>query len=67
MPPFVRPACYILAALLLGGAGAYLMFGEDKATGIFAVLIAAILCRVLVLNIAEGEPIEREENGSEEG
>ena len=63
MPAFVRSACYILAALLLGGAGAYLIFGRDKGTGIFAVLIAAILCRVLVLNIAEGdpEPIERDD------
>ena len=53
MPSFVKPLCYLISALLLAGAGAYLILGEDKGLGIFAVLIAAILSRVLVLNIAE--------------
>ena len=44
-------ACLVLAAVLLIGAGAYLVLGTDKGLGIFLVLIAAILCRPLVLDI----------------
>ena len=47
----LRIGCYILAALLLGGAGAYLIWGQDKGLGIFFVLIAAVLCRVLIINV----------------
>ncbi len=46
-------ACLVLSAALLGGAGAFLIFGRDKGLGIFLVLMAAVLSRVLVLNIAE--------------
>jgi hypothetical protein len=45
--------CYILATLLMGGAGLYLIFGRDKGLGIFCVLFAAVLCRVLVINVPE--------------
>ena len=48
-----RAICYTLSACLLVGAGAYLLRGDDKGLGIFFVLIAAVLCRVLILNIAE--------------
>ncbi|MBT8486690.1 MAG: hypothetical protein HKO59_08710 [Phycisphaerales bacterium] len=50
---WVRRAGHALAAVLLGGAGLYLIYGEDKGTGIFAVLIAAILCRLLVIDLDE--------------
>jgi hypothetical protein len=39
----------VIGALALGGAGAYLMFGSNKGLGIFLVLVAAILCRILIL------------------
>jgi hypothetical protein len=39
--------------MLVGGAGLYLILGSDKGLGIFLVLIAAIVSRVLVINIAE--------------
>ncbi|MCP3903669.1 MAG: hypothetical protein GY715_08550 [Planctomycetes bacterium] len=51
--PAVRFVCYAISAVLLAGAGAFLLFGNDKGLGIFFVLIAAVLSRVLVLNIAE--------------
>jgi len=51
--PAVRIACYWSSAVMLAGAGAYLLFGSNKGLGIFLVLIAAVLARVLVLNIAE--------------
>jgi hypothetical protein len=49
----VKSACYILATLLVGGAGVFLIFHPDKGLGIFAVLFAAVLCRVLVINVPE--------------
>jgi hypothetical protein len=49
----IRYTCNVVAALLLGGAGAYLLFGADKGLGIFLVLGAAVTCRVLVISIPE--------------
>ncbi len=49
----MKSGSYILAAVLLGGAGAYLMFSANKGLGIFFVLMAAVLSRVLVLNVPE--------------
>ena len=43
----------VLASLLLGGAGVFLMLHPQKGIGIFLVLFAAIAARVLVLNIPE--------------
>ncbi len=60
----IRIGSYILATLLLGGAGAYLMFGHDKGLGIFFVLMAAVLCRVLVINVPDwlNRECEREDD-----
>ena len=49
----LKVLCYVVSALALGGAGAYLIWGQDRGLGVFAVLFAAILCRVLILNVAE--------------
>ena len=65
MTTAVRKAvCYTISALALGGAGAYLLFGENDGLGIASVLLAAVVSRVLVLNIAEQhpEPEDRAEN-----
>jgi len=48
----------------VGGAGAYLLFGSAKWIGIFAVLMAAILARVLVINVPEA--LERRDADEEE-
>jgi hypothetical protein len=64
-----RIVCYVTGAALLGGAGAYMIFGEDTGLGIFFVLVAAVLNRVLILNLAESkfrEPIERSGEANEE-
>ena len=37
----------------MDGAGLYLIFGRDKSLGIFGVLFAAVLSRVLVINVPE--------------
>ena len=37
----------------MGGAGMVLIFYPDKGLGIFAVLFAAVLARVLVINVPE--------------
>jgi len=55
----LRPVCYISSAAALGGAGSYLLFGSNKGLGILLVLTAAILCRILILEIAEREPAGR--------
>ena len=47
----LHTVCYLVSAVALVGAGAYVIFGEQKALGILAVLIAAVLSRVLILNI----------------
>jgi len=52
----IKALCYTTSALCLGGAGAYFIYGSDKGLAIFLVLVAAILCRVLILDIAEGKP-----------
>jgi hypothetical protein len=45
------PAWRMLAAAgLMAGAGGYLIFGDDKGMGIFAVLVAAVIARLLVLS-----------------
>lgn len=48
-----RIVCYVTGAIALGGAGAYLIFGKNDGLGILFVLIAAILNRVLILDLAE--------------
>lgn len=60
-----RIVCYVTGAAMLGGAGAYLIFGEDQGLGIFFVLVAAILNRVLILNLAEGKLREETSEGSD--
>jgi hypothetical protein len=50
-----RILCYITGAMLLVGAGAYLILGEHPGLGIFMVLVAAVLNRVLILNLAESK------------
>ena len=51
----------------MGGAGAYLLFGQDKGLGIFLVLVAAVFARILVLNIGEriDPPVRREPHSSQ--
>jgi hypothetical protein len=49
----IRWICHLVAALLVGGAGTYLVLGRDKGLGIFLVLVAVIVARVLVINIAD--------------
>lgn len=44
--PVVRNA---VGALALGGAGAYMIFGADKALGCLLVIVAVIVCRVLLV------------------
>jgi hypothetical protein len=44
---------YALAALMIAGVVAYLMFGEHKGVGIFAALVAVVLTRLLVLGTGE--------------
>ncbi|MHC5113791.1 MAG: hypothetical protein ACYTGP_05125 [Planctomycetota bacterium] len=51
--PLVRVACNCASAGLLIGSCAYLLFGSNKGLGIFMVVVAAVLSRVLILNIAE--------------
>ncbi len=48
----VRILCYITSAAALLGAAAYLARGEDKGLGVFLVLIAVVISRILILNIA---------------
>jgi hypothetical protein len=62
-------ACYLVGAVLLGGALLYVLFGNNKGLGIFFVLVAAILCRVLVINLAgpmeaANDERRREQNAS---
>ena len=45
--------CYILAAMAMIGATAYMIYGTDKALGILLVIVAVIMARVLVLTVAE--------------
>lgn len=47
-----RILCYAVSAAALLAAAGYLARGQDKALGVFLVLIAVILARVLILNIA---------------
>ena len=46
-------SCYVLSALALIAATGHMIYGTDKVLGIFLVIVAVILARVLVLNIAE--------------
>lgn len=48
----IRILCYVISAAALLTAAGYLARGQDKALGVFLVLIAAVVSRVLVLNIA---------------
>ena len=45
--------CYIVSACALAAACAHMIFGTDRVLGIFLVIVAVILARVLILNIAE--------------
>ncbi|MCA9290323.1 MAG: hypothetical protein KDA25_04285 [Phycisphaerales bacterium] len=49
----VRLWCNVIAAIVFAGAGAYLLLGADKGNGILGLLLAAMIARVLVLNVAE--------------
>lgn len=51
--PTVALLCRGAALATFGGAAAYLLFGADKALGIFVVLVAAIVSRILILDVAE--------------
>ena len=48
----IRKGCYILSALMLIGACAYTIYGPHRGLGIFFILIAVVLSRVLIINIA---------------
>ena len=48
-----RWVCYGTSALLVAGAGAFLIFADDKGLGIFLVLVAATIARMLSINVAE--------------
>jgi hypothetical protein len=52
-PAVIRWVCHVVAAMLVGAAALYLLFGQDKGLGIFLVLVAAIVARVLVINVAD--------------
>lgn len=51
--------CYILSALAIMAATAFMLFADDKALGVFFVIIAVIVARVLILNVAERLPDRR--------
>jgi len=44
--------CYLTSAAAILGAATYLALGSDKGLGVFFVLLAVIIARVLILNIA---------------
>ncbi len=48
--------CYIVSACALAGSAAYVIWGEEKWLGIVGVLVAAVLSRVLILNIVHRKP-----------
>lgn len=52
MHTVIRISCYLASAAALLGAAGYLARGDDKGLGVFLVLIAVILSRVLILNVA---------------
>ena len=48
-----RWTCYVVAAGLVAGAAIVLYVVQDKAIGIFLILVAAVLARILAINVAE--------------
>ena len=60
----IQTVCWVTAAGLMAAAGAYLLLGTDKGLGIFLVLVAAILARILVINVPEH--LERDGSPSNE-
>lgn len=40
----------LLAAGLMAASGGYLIFGQEKGLGVFAVLLSAVIARLLVLS-----------------
>lgn len=48
----IRIVCYVVSALLLIGACAFTIYGPDRGLGIFFILFAAVISRVLVINVA---------------
>jgi len=66
---FIRILCYVVSAAALLTAAGYLARGDDKGLGVFLVLLAAVISRVLVLNVAipmEHTPTSRDEPDSGE-
>ncbi|UCD75195.1 MAG: hypothetical protein JSV91_15600 [Phycisphaerales bacterium] len=61
----IRVGCYILSALMLIGACAYTIYGADRGLGIFFILFAVVLSRVLIINIA-GAIEDAEANNQED-
>jgi hypothetical protein len=61
----LRWLCYAAGAASLIGAGAFLLLGDDPGLGIFLVLLAALLNRWLILNLAEGKLREGEDASAE--
>ncbi len=51
---FWRFICHLIAAVALVSAALFFVFHEDKALASLLVLVAVILCRVLILNVAYG-------------
>ena len=48
---FTQAVSYAAAVLIVAGAGAYMILSPDKGLGIFFVLLAAELCRLLVIDL----------------
>lgn len=60
----VRWTCYIFSGILMLIALAMILWLDDKSIGIFAALIAAVLARILTINVAgqlESAQTERSE------
>ncbi len=51
---FWRFICHAIAAAALLSAALFFVFHDDKALAVLLVLVAVILCRVLILNVAYG-------------
>lgn len=49
--PLIHILCYAISAAALIGSVLYVIYGEHTGLGILSVLIAAVLSRMLILNV----------------
>ena len=57
-PRLRRTTCTLIAAAGMIGAFVYFLRVQDKSLGVLAIIIAVIVARILILNIAEGDTEE---------